>query len=103
MEAVLSTEPMVTAIEYLSVGCPVNMGELEEVGHEGAIVSLAVRMGAVVRLIDNIVLPPLIQSEIFALPPQQQQLAEASATTKTTSSSQGVASADSNGSWHRQQ
>jgi len=71
---VLSTEPLVEAIEYLSVGCPVTMSELEEVGHAGAIVSLAIRMGAVVRLIDNIVLPPvLIQNSDADLPPQQQQ------------------------------
>lgn len=70
MEAVLSTEPLVVAIDYLSVGCPVTMSELEEVGHAGAIVSLAIRMGAVVRLLDNIVLPPvLIQNSDVGLPP----------------------------------
>lgn len=109
MEAVLSAEPLVTAIEYLSVGCPVTMAEIEEVGQEGAVVSMAVRMGAVVRLIDNIVLPPLVQSEAFAPqppPPQQQQQQQPLATsTSDVSDSRGVASvsADSNASWRRQQ
>lgn len=43
------------------------MEELEEVGRAGAVVSLAVRMGSVVRLIDNIVLPPLM--DVFPAPP----------------------------------
>lgn len=67
VEAVLSAQPLVTAVEYLSVGCPATMEELEEVGRAGAVVSLAVRMGSVVRLIDNIVLPPLM--DVFPSPP----------------------------------
>ena len=97
-----------TAIEYLSVGCPVTMREIEEVGHEGAIVSVAVRMGAVVRLIDNIVLPPLVQSEAFAPPPQQHQHHQhqpLAATTSDIADTRNVASVsgDSNASWRRQQ
>eukprot|EP00752_Nemacystus_decipiens_P006924 g6217.t1 len=113
VEAVLSAEPLVTTIEYLSVGCPVTMAELEEVGREGAIVSLALRMGAVVRLIDNIVLPPLVTSEVFAPPPplpqqepqQQQQPRPKTTVTSGITDSRSVASvsADSNASWGRQQ
>lgn len=58
-EAVLDTEPLVTSIDYLSVGSPSTMEELDEVGRAGAVVSVALRLGATVRLIDNIVLPPL--------------------------------------------
>lgn len=56
-EAVLSKQPLITSVDYLSVGCPTTMEELEEVGPAGAVVSVAVRLGAV-RLIDNVVLPP---------------------------------------------
>lgn len=45
------------APEYVSVADPVTLAELEHVGRAGALVSLAVRFGAV-RLIDNVVLPP---------------------------------------------
>lgn len=43
------------APEYVSVAHPVTLAELDRVGPEGALVSLAVRLGAV-RLIDNVVL-----------------------------------------------
>ncbi|CAN0448632.1 unnamed protein product, partial [Hapterophycus canaliculatus] len=38
-EAVLSSEPLVSSVDYLSVGCPATMEELDEVGQEGAVVS----------------------------------------------------------------
>lgn len=57
-EAVLSAQPLVTSVDYLSVGCPTTMEELEEVGKAGAIISVAVKLGSV-RLIDNVVLPPI--------------------------------------------
>jgi pantoate--beta-alanine ligase len=44
------------AAEYVSIADPVTLSELERVGPAGALVSLAVRFGAV-RLIDNVVLP----------------------------------------------
>ena len=56
-EAVLAAEPLVSSVDYFSVGCPVTMEELDTVGKAGAIVSVAVRVGSV-RLIDNVVLPP---------------------------------------------
>jgi pantoate--beta-alanine ligase len=43
--------------EYVSVADPVSLEEIARVGNAGALVSLAVRFGAV-RLIDNVVLPP---------------------------------------------
>lgn len=54
----MSSEPLVSSVDYLSVGCPATMEELDEVGQAGAIISVAARLGSV-RLIDNIVLPPL--------------------------------------------
>jgi pantoate--beta-alanine ligase len=46
-----------TAPEYVSVANPITLEELETIGPEGALVSTAVRFGAV-RLIDNVVLEP---------------------------------------------
>jgi pantoate--beta-alanine ligase len=43
------------SIEYVSVADPLSLRELETVGVEGALVSLAVRLGGV-RLIDNLFL-----------------------------------------------
>jgi pantoate--beta-alanine ligase len=43
--------------EYVSVADPVTLAELEQIGPAGALVSLAVKFGAV-RLIDNVVLGP---------------------------------------------
>lgn len=57
-EVVLAAQPLVTSVDYLSVGSPLTMEELQEVGEAGAVVSVALRLGTV-RLIDNIVLPPL--------------------------------------------
>lgn len=57
-EAILSAQPLVTSVDYLSVGCPTTMEELDEIGEAGAVISVAVRLGAV-RLIDNVVLPPI--------------------------------------------
>ncbi|CAM9511982.1 unnamed protein product [Ectocarpus sp. 6 AP-2014] len=57
-EEVLSAQPLITSVDYLSVGSPATMEELEEIGQAGAVVSVAVRLGSV-RLIDNVVLPPL--------------------------------------------
>jgi pantoate--beta-alanine ligase len=54
MNAILGTEKR-AAPEYASVADPVTLAELERVGADGALVSLAVRFGAV-RLIDNVVL-----------------------------------------------
>jgi pantoate--beta-alanine ligase len=42
--------------EYVSVADPLTLTEIEQIGADGALVSLAVRLGAV-RLIDNIILP----------------------------------------------
>lgn len=57
VEAVLAAEPLIVSVDYLSIGCPVTMEELDVVGKAGAIVSIAVRLASV-RLIDNVVLPP---------------------------------------------
>jgi pantoate--beta-alanine ligase len=54
MSAILGQESR-AAPEYVSVADPVTLAELERIGAEGALVSLAVRFGAV-RLIDNVVL-----------------------------------------------
>lgn len=55
--AVLDAEPLLRP-EYVSVADPLSLRELEQVGSRGALVSLAVRIGAV-RLIDNLVLEPV--------------------------------------------
>ena len=55
MSAILASEGR-AAPEYVSVADPVTLAELERIGPAGALVSLAVRFGAV-RLIDNVVLP----------------------------------------------
>lgn len=53
-EAVLRQEPMVGAIEYVSVASPEHMRELDAVTlAEGAVISSAIRLGSV-RLIDNV-------------------------------------------------
>jgi len=51
----LETEPLVKEIEYVAVDSKETMEPLKEVGPEGAIVSIAVKIGAV-RLIDNFIL-----------------------------------------------
>lgn len=55
MSAVLQAEGR-AAPEYVSVADPTTLAELQRIGAGGALVSLAVRFGAV-RLIDNVVLP----------------------------------------------
>jgi len=50
---VLSTEPLVSEIEYVSVDSRNTMMPIDEVGIEGCNISLAVKVGTV-RLIDNI-------------------------------------------------
>lgn len=60
-KAVLSSEPLVTSIGYISVGSRATMEEVQEVGEAGAVMSVALRLGSV-RLIDNIILPPLGES-----------------------------------------
>lgn len=56
MRAVLAGEPM-AVVEYVSAAHPETLTELERIGAEGALLSLAVRIGKT-RLIDNLVLPP---------------------------------------------
>ncbi len=51
---VLKREPR-AAVEYVSIADPVTLAEIERVEQKGALLSLAVRFGAV-RLIDNVVL-----------------------------------------------
>ncbi|PTQ08546.1 pantoate--beta-alanine ligase [Sphingomonas oleivorans] len=45
-------------IDYVSIADPVTLAELDRIGPEGAIVSLAVRFGST-RLLDNILLGPI--------------------------------------------
>mmetsp|Transcript_12319 Transcript_12319/g.23083 ORF Transcript_12319/g.23083 Transcript_12319/m.23083 type:complete len:202 (+) Transcript_12319:647-1252(+) len=52
---VLEAEPLIKEIEYVSVDCKETMEPLKEIGPEGAIISLAVKLGNV-RLIDNFIL-----------------------------------------------
>ena len=52
MAGVLTSEPLARP-EYVSVADPLTLRELAEVGPRGALISLAVRVGAV-RLIDNL-------------------------------------------------
>ncbi len=52
---ILESEPLVTKIEYVAVDSKETMAELKEVDTDGAIVSIACKIGNV-RLIDNIVL-----------------------------------------------
>merc|ERR1712146_398630 len=49
---VLRKEPLVSDIEYISFGIKETMKELEFVSEEGAILSIAIKLGSV-RLIDN--------------------------------------------------
>ena len=52
---VLKREPLVEEIEYVAVDCKETMEPLKEIEYEGAIVSIAVKIGNV-RLIDNFIL-----------------------------------------------
>jgi pantoate--beta-alanine ligase len=53
----LAQEPLISSVDYISVGSRETMAELEAVGAQGAVLSIALRLGGV-RLIDNIVLGP---------------------------------------------
>ena len=53
MQAELSGEPL-AQVDYVSVAHPQNLRELDQVGPDGALLSLAVRIGRT-RLIDNLV------------------------------------------------
>lgn len=55
MRAVLAAEPLAAA-EYVSAADPQTLDELDVIGNEGVLLSLAVRIGRT-RLIDNILLP----------------------------------------------
>jgi pantoate--beta-alanine ligase len=51
----LDEEPMVSDIQYISIDCKENMMPLSDVDENGAIISIACKIGNV-RLIDNIIL-----------------------------------------------
>ena len=51
----LETEPLIKEIEYVAVDSKETMEPLVEIGPEGAVISLAVKIGHV-RLIDNFIL-----------------------------------------------
>ena len=51
----LSTEPKVNSIEYISIDSKQNMNPIEVVDVNGAVLSIAVIVGGV-RLIDNVIL-----------------------------------------------
>ncbi len=57
MRNMLATEPLAKP-EYVSVADPATLDELAQVGEQGAVLSLAVRVGPA-RLIDNMLLEPL--------------------------------------------
>ena len=57
IRAVLASAPLV-GLEYVSVADPLTLRELVAVGRDGALLSLAARLGSV-RLIDNLLLEPL--------------------------------------------
>lgn len=58
VQRVLTSEPLVTEVQYVSIDCRETMRPLKDVGEEGAIISLACKIGSV-RLIDNMELRPL--------------------------------------------
>lgn len=53
MQAVLSAEPL-ARVEYVSVAHPLTLHELDRLDNDGALLSMAVRIGST-RLIDNII------------------------------------------------
>jgi pantoate--beta-alanine ligase len=55
VDDMLRTEPFVKEVQYVSIDSKETMQPLQEVGPEGAVISLACKVGSV-RLIDNIVL-----------------------------------------------
>jgi len=55
VECILKEEPLVSQIEYVAVDSKETMQPLKEVGVDGAIVSIACKVGSV-RLIDNFIL-----------------------------------------------
>jgi pantoate--beta-alanine ligase len=52
---VLESEPLLDGIDYVSVADPDTLEEVEQVSATGAMVSTAVRLGAI-RIIDNVIL-----------------------------------------------
>ncbi|MEI6180826.1 MAG: pantoate--beta-alanine ligase [Chloroflexales bacterium] len=58
IRAVLASAPLVS-LEYVSVADPFTLRELVVVGRDGALLSLAARLGSV-RLIDNLLLEPMV-------------------------------------------
>jgi pantoate--beta-alanine ligase len=58
VQSVLLSEPLVSEVQYVSIDCRETMQPLQVVGKEGAIVSLACKIGSV-RLIDNMILKPV--------------------------------------------
>lgn len=55
VQNVLQSDPLVSEVQYVSVDCRETMRPLRRVGEDGAIISLACKIGSV-RLIDNMVL-----------------------------------------------
>jgi pantoate--beta-alanine ligase len=55
VEEVLGSEQLVSSIQYISVDSKATMRPLDQVGADGAVISLACKVGSV-RLIDNIML-----------------------------------------------
>jgi len=53
--AVLKSEPLMTELQYVSVDSKDTMTSLLEIGSDGAVVSIACKIGNV-RLIDNVIL-----------------------------------------------
>lgn len=67
IERVLSSEPRVSRIEYISVASPRDMSELHEISHgTGGILSAVIRLGNV-RLIDNVLVGKAI-SDMYLTP-----------------------------------
>jgi pantoate--beta-alanine ligase len=57
VQSVLESESLVTQVQYIAIDDRETMRPIAKVGQEGAIISLACKIGSV-RLIDNIVLKP---------------------------------------------
>jgi pantoate--beta-alanine ligase len=54
---VLESEPLITQVQYVTIDDRETMRPIAKVGQEGAVISLACKLGSV-RLIDNMVLKP---------------------------------------------
>lgn len=57
VQRVLKTEPLITQVQYVTIDDRETMRPIGKVGQEGAVISLACKLGSV-RLIDNMVLKP---------------------------------------------